>query len=36
MYPDLRHEWAIHPRRCRPVVERPTDIGVLRKLLDVT
>jgi hypothetical protein len=36
MYPDLRHEWAIHPRRFRLVVERPTDIGVLRKLLDVT
>jgi hypothetical protein len=32
--PDGRREWAIHPRRFRPVVERPTDIEIFRELLD--
>jgi hypothetical protein len=27
-------EWAIHPRRFRPVTERPTSIAVFKKLLD--
>jgi hypothetical protein len=26
-------EWALHPRRFRPVVERPTDITMLKELL---
>jgi hypothetical protein len=26
-------EWPIQPRRFRPVTERPTDIGILRRLL---
>jgi hypothetical protein len=33
-YPGLRSEWAMHPRRFRPIIERPTNIDVFKKLLD--
>jgi hypothetical protein len=33
-YPDGRSEWAMHPRRFRPIIERPTNIDVFEKLLD--
>jgi hypothetical protein len=32
-HPDAGCEWAMKPSRFRPVVDRPTDIEVFRKLL---
>ncbi len=32
-HPDVGCEWPIHPERFRPVVDRPTDIEIFRKLL---
>jgi hypothetical protein len=33
VHPDDGMEWPIHPRRLRPVTERPTNIEIFRKLL---
>src|SRR5262249_41072332 len=33
IHPDVGCEWPIHPRRFRPIVDRPTDIEIFRKLL---
>jgi hypothetical protein len=35
-HPDAGCEWPIHPNRFRPVVERPTDIEIFKKLLKPT
>jgi hypothetical protein len=34
IHPNGRSEWAMHPRRFRPILERPTNIDVFKKLLD--
>jgi hypothetical protein len=34
LYPGRQSEWAFHPKRFRPVIERPTNIDVFKKLLD--
>jgi hypothetical protein len=33
IHPDAKCEWAMKPSRFRPVVDRPTDIEIFRKLL---
>ncbi len=33
VHPDVACEWAMNPKRFRPVTERPTDIEIFRKLL---
>jgi hypothetical protein len=33
VHPDAGCEWPIHPNRFRPVVDRPTNIDVFKKLL---
>jgi hypothetical protein len=33
IHPDTGREWAMKPSRFRPVVDRPTDIEIFRKLL---
>jgi hypothetical protein len=35
IHPDAGCEWAMKPSRFRPVVDRPTDLEVFRKLLAV-
>src|SRR5215470_2330025 len=32
-HPDVGCEWPMKPSRFRPVVDRPTDIGVFKKML---
>jgi hypothetical protein len=32
-YPDEGVEWAFHPRRFRPVVQRPTNIEIFKQML---
>ena len=34
LYLDGVREWAFHPRRFRPVTERPTDITIFRKIAE--
>ena len=33
IHPDNGSEWPFHPKRFRPVTERPTDITIFEKLL---
>jgi len=33
LHPDVGCEWPIHPNRFRPVVDRPTNIEIFRRLL---
>jgi hypothetical protein len=33
IHPDIDSKWPIHPKRFRPVVDRPTNIEIFRKLL---
>jgi hypothetical protein len=35
IHPDIVSEWPIHPKRFRPVVNRPTKIEIFMKLLAV-
>jgi hypothetical protein len=32
-HPNGKYEWTMRPSRFRPVVDRPTNIGVFRKML---
>jgi hypothetical protein len=33
VYPGRRSEWAFNPKRFRPIIDRPTDIEIFRRML---